>query len=89
MTDRDIDKLTEEFLRSWVKENDESSNSSGSGGGGGESDMVPIKASTSGGGDSSSVSSICNHLIRARRACKLTYLNGSAPIVYGLPVKFK
>ena len=31
----------------------------------------------------------CVNLTKARQVCKLTYLNGAAPMVYGLPVKFK
>jgi separase len=67
VTDRDIDRLTEEFLESWIKEHDESN---------ANNDEVFNK-------------SICFFLNKARKACKMAYLNGSAPIVYGLPVSFK
>ena len=63
VTDRDIDRLTENFLDSWLKETDENK--------------------------SSKDSLICTHLNKSRQACKMIYLNGSAPIVYGLPVNFK
>ena len=65
MTDRDIDRLTEEFLNSWIKNHEEPDQ------------------------DSSENNSICFHLTKSRAACKMQYLNGSAPIVYGLPVNFK
>ncbi len=64
VTDRDIDRLTEDFLESWLKETDE--------------DKRQYKDSL-----------ICAHLNKSRKACKMAYLNGSAPIVYGLPVNFK
>ena len=64
MTDRDIDRLTEEFLDSWIKESNEEH---------------PTDINQA----------ICTHLNKARNACKMTFLNGSAPIVYGLPVNFK
>jgi separase len=65
VTDRDIDRLTEDFLESWLKENNEDDKKS-------DKD-----------------SAICAHLNKSRNACKMTYLNGSAPIIYGLPVNFK
>ena len=64
VTDRDIDRLTEEFLDSWT--NDHEQNQA-----------------------EKSYSSICLHLNKARKACKMTHLNGSAPVIYGLPVNFK
>ncbi len=63
VTDRDIDRLTEEFLDSWLKDiEDEPEN--------------PID----------NESAICMSLNKARNGCKMTFLNGSAPIVYGLPI---
>lgn len=66
VTDRDIDRLTEEFLESWIKEDELNEKS-----------------------NDTTYNSICTHLISARKACKMSYLNGSAPIVYGLPINFK
>jgi separase len=63
VTDRDIDRLTEDFLDSWIKNHEDTE------------DMQS--------------NSICFHLTKSRAACKMQYLNGSAPIVYGLPVNFK
>ena len=65
VTDRDIDRLTEEFLDSWIKNHED-----------------PDK-------NNPDSSSICFHLTKSRASCKMQYLNGSAPIVYGLPVNFK
>lgn len=63
VTDRDIDKFTEEFLNSWLqstcKENRELDDN------------------------------ICVHLNKARNICKMSHLNGAAPVIYGLPVYFK
>jgi hypothetical protein len=73
VTDRDIDRLTEEFLESWLQEHEKNSTEKGE-----EKHDTLLKDNT-----------ICFHLIKARSACKMTYLNGSAPIVYGLPVDFK
>lgn len=63
VTDRDIDRLTEDFLESWLKESDDEKGSK--------------------------ENLICTFLNKSRLACKMTHLNGSAPIVYGLPVNFK
>ena len=68
VTDRDIDRLTEEFLDSWIKNHEKSD------------DDLTINSENN---------SICFHLTKSRAACKMQYLNGSAPIVYGLPVNFK
>lgn len=68
VTDRDIDKLTQQFLDSWIEEEESK-----------DDDATTINFS----------SSICWHLTNARKACRMTYLNGSAPVVYGLPVNFK
>jgi separase len=65
VTDRDIDRLTEDFLESWLKENDDNDEKK------------------------SRENLICTYLNKSRQACKMTHLNGSAPIVYGLPVNFK
>ena len=32
---------------------------------------------------------ICKAIIKARNACKLSHLNGSAPVVYGIPLVFE
>ena len=76
VTDRDIDRLTEEFLESWIKDHEDKNN---------EDD----KEEEDKNGQHFDSSTICVHLTKARKACKMAYLNGSAPIVYGLPVKFK
>lgn len=95
VTDRDIDKLTEEFLQSWINEhesnNNETSSTTTSSSSDNSNPSMPSVSSSTTTTTSTSLnpSNICNHLIRARKACKLAYLNGSAPIVYGLPVKFK
>ena len=34
-------------------------------------------------------SNICMHLIKARNACRLSHLNGSAPVIYGMPISFE
>ena len=35
-------------------------------------------------------SNICMHLIKARNACKFfSHLNGSAPVIYGMPISFE
>jgi separase len=57
VTDRDIDRLTETFLQSWLNKSEKNQN-------------------------------ICEHLIKSRSACKMSHLNGSAPVIYGLPVYF-
>jgi separase len=77
VTDRDIDRLTEEFLDSWIKDNEQVNE---------ETDETKTAQKTKKKLDNST---ICVHLTKARKACKMAYLNGSAPIVYGLPVKFK
>ena len=64
VTDRDIDRLTEDFLDSWLKEN--------------ETNL-----------DEKNESAICMSLNKARNGCKMTFLNGSAPIIYGLPILFQ
>jgi hypothetical protein len=64
VTDRDIDRLTEEFLDSWIADN--------------EQNKIEKDAR-----------SICIHLNKSRKACKMDFLNGSAPVVFGLPVNFK
>lgn len=76
VTDRDIDRLTEEFLESWIKDHDEMCEKMS------DEEKKQNK-------NSMFTSSICVHLNKARKACKMAYLNGSAPIVYGLPVNFK
>ncbi|CAF0715451.1 unnamed protein product [Brachionus calyciflorus] len=76
VTDRDIDRLTEEFLESWIKDHDEMCEALS-----GEENKLSK--------NSILTNSICVHLNKARKACKMSYLNGSAPIVYGLPVNFK
>lgn len=72
VTDRDIDRLTEEFLNSWLtaKQNNEESIYNDKS----ENDLA---------------NSICVHLAKARSACKMSHLNGSAPVIYGLPVSFQ
>lgn len=40
-------------------------------------------------GPSHTDSHLCNNVAAAREACKFTYLVGSAPVTYGLPVKSK
>ena len=69
VTDRDIDRLTEEFLDSWIKDH--------------ETDEGSFDEHIA------TYNTICFYLIKARKACKMAYLNGSAPIIYGLPVNFK
>ena len=64
VTDRDIDRLTEEFLNSWLNSSNNELNADN------EEDKT----------------NICLHLIKARSACKMSHLNGSAPVIYGLPV---
>jgi len=61
VTDRDIDRLTEEFLQSWLNTPDQNQ----------------------------ATNNICVHLNKARSTCKMSHLNGSAPVIYGLPVYFK
>jgi separase len=77
VTDRDIDRLTEDFLESWLEGDDYTLEIKGSS----KSDSTKNKSLLN--------SSLCTHLMKARRACRLSFLNGSAPIVYGLPVNFK
>jgi separase len=61
VTDRDIDKFSEEMLKQWMPTYDEKN----------------VKTATC------SVSRAANE---SRSACKLKYLIGAAPVVYGLPV---
>ncbi len=35
------------------------------------------------------LSSMCTNLNKARNECKMNFLNGSAPIIYGLPMYFQ
>ena len=67
VTDRDIDRLTEEFLETWLKDH--------------EQDEQVTRQDLE--------NAICLSLNKARNGCKMTFLNGSAPIVYGLPVDLK
>jgi separase len=67
VTDRDIDRLTEEFLETWLKDH--------------EQDEQVTRQDLE--------NAICMSLNKARNGCKMTFLNGSAPIVYGLPVDLK
>jgi separase len=40
--------------------------------------------------DNDDSSNICMHIIKARNACKLFFhLNGSAPVIYGMPTSFE
>ena len=64
VTDRDIDRFTEEFLNSWL-------NSTRS------RNIASIKEPSN---------NICKAIIEARNACKLSHLNGSATVVYGMPL---
>ena len=84
VTDRDIDRLTEQFLDSWLKANDTTTTTTN--GEKSESGATHANRAVSLLGDQNS---ICYHLNKARSACKMNYLNGSAPIVFGLPVNFK
>jgi separase len=34
-------------------------------------------------------SNICMNLIKARNECKLSHLNGSAPVIYGMPISYE
>jgi separase len=68
VTDRDIDRFTEDFLKSWMN-----------------LDINEITNTT----DNDDSSNICTHLIKARNACKLSHLNGSAPVIYGMPLSFE
>ncbi len=74
VTDRDIDRFTEEFLQSWLNcDNGKKLNIDDS------SDDLTNELNNN----------ICVHLIKARLACKMSHLNGSAPVIYGLPVVFE
>ncbi|CAN7983332.1 unnamed protein product, partial [Ixodes hexagonus] len=59
VTDRDIDRFTEELLTSWI----------------------PALATKT------HIPDITKAVQAARRACKLQYLIGAAPVVYGIPVQ--
>uniref|UniRef100_A0A023GHN3 Putative separase n=1 Tax=Amblyomma triste TaxID=251400 RepID=A0A023GHN3_AMBTT len=61
VTDKDIDRFTETFLRHWVPKL-------------GSKDHIP---------------DITTAVRLARKSCKLQYLVGAAPVVYGLPVQSK
>ena len=61
VTDIDIDRLTDDLLRSWLNTPDQNQ----------------------------TTNNICVHLNKARSTCKMSHLNGSAPVIYGLPVYFK
>jgi len=38
--------------------------------------------------ENTSTNNVCVHLNKARRVCKMSHLNGLAPVIYGLPVYF-
>lgn len=71
VTDRDIDRLTEEFLQSWLSSDNQATSN--------KNDKNEVNLANN----------ICIHLIKARNACKMSHLNGSAPVIYGLPVSFQ
>ncbi|XP_075749409.1 extra spindle pole bodies like 1, separase [Rhipicephalus microplus] len=61
VTDKDIDRFTETFLRHWVPQL----------------------------GSDSHISDITTAVRLARKSCRLQYLVGAAPVVYGLPIQSK
>lgn len=61
VTDKDIDRFTETFLRHWVPKM----------------------------GSDTHISDITTAVQFSRKSCKLQYLVGAAPVVYGLPVQSK
>lgn len=61
VTDKDIDRFTETFLRHWIPQL----------------------------GSENHISDITTAVRLARKSCRLQYLVGAAPVVYGLPVQSK
>lgn len=61
VTDKDIDRFTETFLRHWVPQL----------------------------GSDTHISDITTAVQLSRKSCKLQYLVGAAPVIYGLPVQSK
>ena len=88
VTDRDIDRLTEEFLEEWLNDDENQSQKQKTNSEQGDEKME-VEIVTTAPDRESFAAAICVHLNKARDVCKMAYLNGSAPIVYGLPVTFK
>ncbi|KAI9357905.1 peptidase family C50-domain-containing protein [Zopfochytrium polystomum] len=85
VTDRDIDRFSAELFRVW-----------GLGGGAGVGDQRARGrggsnrgngGSSSGGGNGGLGSTLCEAVAASRDRCRMKYLVGAAPVVYGVPVR--
>ncbi|EPS43867.1 hypothetical protein H072_2091 [Dactylellina haptotyla CBS 200.50] len=86
VTDKDIDKYSSRVFESWglFKEEKEKKNAKGKGKIKIKHDgEAPVEKTAQG------TASLCQAAATSRSACKMRYLNGAAPVVYGIPVYFK
>ena len=87
VTDKDIDRFSHALLKRWgllpTTSTFPSSSTSRAKGKGHER---TTKATEASGSDSTGPVSLVEAAARGREACILRYLNGAAPVVYGIPV---
>ena len=76
VTDRDIDRFLKDILETWLS-NDASMEQTSA------NNQAPLES------DSQKQKSLLDIIPRSRDVCRLPYLIGSAPVVYGIPVMLK
>ncbi|KAF3285445.1 hypothetical protein TWF970_010500 [Orbilia oligospora] len=86
VTDKDIDKYSSKVFESWGLFRDEKDKKASKG-----KAKIKIKHDDKGTIEKSNqgTSSLCLATATSRSACKMRYLNGAAPVVYGIPVYLK
>jgi separase len=52
-------------------------------------DKVGLMETSKESNDSSMKMTVTEALARSRKECRLSFLNGSAPVCYGIPVRFR
>ncbi|KAK6351581.1 hypothetical protein TWF718_004738 [Orbilia javanica] len=86
VTDKDIDKYSSKVFESWGLFRDDKDKKASKGKAKikiKHDDSVAVERSNHG------TSSLCLATATSRSACKMRYLNGAAPVVYGIPVYLK
>lgn len=86
VTDKDIDKYSSKVFESWGLFKDEKDKKASKG-----KTKIKIKHDHKATVEKSNhgISSLCLATATSRSACKMRYLNGAAPVVYGIPVYLK
>ncbi|KAF3903760.1 Separin [Dactylellina cionopaga] len=86
VTDKDIDKYSSKVFEEWGLFKEEKGKKSSKGKG-----KLKVKHDEESTADkpNSGTSSLCLAAATSRNVCRMRYLNGAAPVVYGVPVYFK